>query len=265
MKSPHPIDGSTMRLATFNILHGRSLSDDRVDVERFAAGVRSLGADVLGLQEVDRCQARSGGADLAAVAAEAMGATDYRFAAALAGTPGGTWEAADGSEGSESAAYGVALVSRHPVRSWQVIRLAPVPLKVPRLLLAERTVGVFRDEPRVAVVATVDAPAGPITIVNTHLTFVRWWNGRQLRRLRGGLESSAPPVVLMGDLNLGRARAERLTGMSSLHAEPTFPGHQPRAQLDHILGPEEVRERVLGGRTHALPLSDHRALSVDLG
>ena len=55
-----------MRIATFNILHGRSLDDGRVDVDRLAAAVKSLDADVLGLQEVDRDQPRSFGADLTA-------------------------------------------------------------------------------------------------------------------------------------------------------------------------------------------------------
>ena len=73
-----------MRLATFNILHGRSPADDRVDVDRFAAAVRSLDADVLALQEVDRNQARSANADLTAVAAQVMGAEEHRFVAALA-------------------------------------------------------------------------------------------------------------------------------------------------------------------------------------
>ena len=36
-----------MRLATFNVLHGRSLADDRVDKERFAEAIASLDADVL--------------------------------------------------------------------------------------------------------------------------------------------------------------------------------------------------------------------------
>ncbi len=65
-----------MRLATFNVLHGRSLADDRVDRERFAEAIASLDADVLALQEVDRGQERSHRLDLTAVAAEAMGATD---------------------------------------------------------------------------------------------------------------------------------------------------------------------------------------------
>ena len=83
-----------MRLATFNILHGRNPADDRVDVDRFASAVKSLDADVLALQEVDREQPRSHHTDLTAVAAEAMGAVAHRFVAAIAGTPGATWMAA---------------------------------------------------------------------------------------------------------------------------------------------------------------------------
>ena len=84
-----------MRLATFNILHGRSLEDGEVKIERFAAAVRDLDADVLALQEVDRDQPRSHGADLTLVAAEAMGAIAHRFVATLHGEPG-IWVAATG-------------------------------------------------------------------------------------------------------------------------------------------------------------------------
>ncbi len=83
-----------MRLVTWNVLHGRSPDDGRVDLDRFAAAVRALDPDVLALQEVDRGQDRSHGVDLAAVAAEALGARDHRFAAALVGPPG-AWSAPD--------------------------------------------------------------------------------------------------------------------------------------------------------------------------
>ncbi|MEV6815065.1 endonuclease/exonuclease/phosphatase family protein, partial [Micromonospora sp. NPDC051296] len=52
-----------MRLATFNLLHGRSLTDGLVDPARLAAAVSDLDADVLALQEVDRDQSRSGNLD----------------------------------------------------------------------------------------------------------------------------------------------------------------------------------------------------------
>jgi endonuclease/exonuclease/phosphatase family metal-dependent hydrolase len=61
-----------VRIATFNILSGRSPVDDRVDEDRFRRAVREIDADLLGLQEVDRNQPRSEHADLTAIAAEAM-------------------------------------------------------------------------------------------------------------------------------------------------------------------------------------------------
>lgn len=76
-------------MATVNILNRRSPDDDRVDVERFAAAIHTLDADVLALQEVDQHQPRSRGADPTTVAAAAMGADEHRFVAALTGTPGG--------------------------------------------------------------------------------------------------------------------------------------------------------------------------------
>src|SRR3954463_13704111 len=120
-----------VRIATFNILHGRSLEDGRVDVDRLADAIKRLDADVLGLQEVDRDQPRSFGADLTAVAGEAMGAVDSQFVSALSGTPGGTWMAATGEEQPGSASYGIALLSRLPVVSWRVVRLPALPSRVP--------------------------------------------------------------------------------------------------------------------------------------
>src|ERR1700716_4417768 len=112
-----------MRMATFNILHGRSVHDGNVEPDRLAESIRQLDADVLALQEVDLEQPRSAMADLTAVAAEAMGAISHRFVAAISGTPGATWMAATGREQPGTAAYGIALLSRYPVQSWQVVRL----------------------------------------------------------------------------------------------------------------------------------------------
>ena len=83
-----------MRLASFNVLHGRSLADATVSTDRLAAACASLDADVLGLQEIDRGQARSGGVDQTAAVADAMGAVAWRFEPALIGEPGATWRAA---------------------------------------------------------------------------------------------------------------------------------------------------------------------------
>src|ERR1700761_5299175 len=123
-----------MRMATFNILHGRSVHDGAVHRDRLVEAIRELDPDVLALQEVDLDQPRSGRADLTAVAAEAMGAVSHRFVAAIAGTPGATWMAATGEEHPGTASYGIALLSRFEALTWQVLRLPRIPVKFPMYL-----------------------------------------------------------------------------------------------------------------------------------
>jgi endonuclease/exonuclease/phosphatase family metal-dependent hydrolase len=251
-----------VRVATFNILGGRSPADGRVDEERFARAIRSLDADLLGLQEVDRGQPRSQDADLTAVAADAMGATHHRFVAALSGTPD-RWRAATGEEPPGSPAYGIAFLSRYDVRDWRVVRLPGAPVRVPHRSEGGLLPAWVRDEPRVAVVAEVDAPGGPLRVVTTHLSFLRPWNLRQLRRLMAALPRTGDhPTLLLGDLNLGPRTAHRLTSMTPLVTGPTFPAPTPRLQIDHILtsGPPGPTR----GEVVALAVSDHRALVVDL-
>jgi len=250
-----------VRLATFNILHGRSLERNEVDLDLFAAAVRDLHADVLALQEVDHLQERSHRADLTAVAAEAMGAVDHRFVAALAGSPGATWEAATGEEQPDTAAYGIALLSRHPVSAWQVVRLPVQPVPALMRFPNQRRPTWVRDEPRVAVAATIEGPTGPVTVATTHLSFVRWWNGRQLAQLVRALSGVQGPLLLTGDLNMDAARAARISGMTGLGAHPTFPADHPTEQLDHVLCDRPLRATATARR---LPLSDHLAYVVDI-
>jgi endonuclease/exonuclease/phosphatase family metal-dependent hydrolase len=252
-----------VRIATFNILHGRSLDDGRVDVERLAAAVRDLDADVLALQEVDCDQPRSAMADLTALAAQAMGAVTHRFVAAISGTPGATWMAATGREQPGTAAYGIALLSRYPVHSWQVVRLPRIPVTFPMYLRGPDKVLMVHEEPRAAMVARLDTPLGLLTVANTHLSFVPGWNRLQLRHLVRDLRGFAGPRVLMGDLNMTPPRTRRWVGMRSLGSALTFPSDDPQRQLDHILtdDPTLVADQC---RAPELPISDHRALVVDV-
>ncbi|MCU1655904.1 MAG: Endonuclease/exonuclease/phosphatase [Pseudonocardiales bacterium] len=252
-----------MRLATFNILHGRSVADGRVDVDRFAGAVRELNPDILALQEVDRDQPRSHLADFTSVAGDAMGAVAHRFVAAIAGTPGATWIAATGDEQPGTASYGIALLSRYPVRTWQALRLPGIPFRFPMWLPGPRKVLVVTEEPRAAVLAEVETPIGLVNVVNTHLSFVPGWNRRQLWRLRRDLAAFTGPLVLMGDLNLTPPRVAATTGYASLADAPTFPSDNPRRQLDHILARGPLAP-VAASEARAMRLSDHRALTVDV-
>ncbi|WP_083410225.1 endonuclease/exonuclease/phosphatase family protein [Mycolicibacterium rutilum] len=252
-----------MRMATFNILHGRSVHDGVVHRDRLVESVRELDADILALQEVDLDQPRSGMADLTAVAAEAMGAVSHRFVAAISGTPGATWMAATGHEQPGTAAYGIALLSRYPAESWQVVRLPRIPVRFPMYLPGPNRVQVVNEEPRAAMVGCLDTPLGPMTVANTHLSFVPGWNRMQLRRLVRDMQGFPAPRVLMGDLNMVPETVHRWTRLRPLASGITFPAEQPDRQLDHILT-DDRGLRVERCCTPELPISDHRALVVDV-
>ena len=68
----------------------------------------------------------------------------------------------------------------------------------------------------------------------------------------------------MGDLNLTPPTPEKVTGWQSLAAGPTFPVEEPDRQLDHVLLRGSFAP-VTAVSAPALPLSDHRALTVDIG
>ena len=76
-----------MRLATFNLLNGTSLHDGQVDRTHLEESIALLRPDVVGLQEVDRGQPRSHGADLTAQVADSLHSKHFRFVPALIGTP----------------------------------------------------------------------------------------------------------------------------------------------------------------------------------
>lgn len=253
-----------MRLVTFNVLHGRSIDDGRVDGDRYAAAVAKLDADVLALQEVDRGQVRSGSLDLAAVAAEATGATAWRFLPAAVGTTDGRWRAATAQDGGrDGPAYGVALLSRYPVMGWREMRLPAAPVRSPVLLPGSGGLRLLRDEPRVALVADIETPAGALTVAVTHLSFVPGWNAAQLTGVVRALRGTPGPAVLLGDLNLPGQLPRLLTGWLPLARCATFPSPHPRVQIDHALGLGSLPP-VRWVDVPRLPLSDHRPLVVDL-
>jgi endonuclease/exonuclease/phosphatase family metal-dependent hydrolase len=194
------------------------------------------------------------------VIAEALGASAWRFEAALVGEPGGTWRKATGAEVAEPG-YGIGIVSRLPVEAWHVHRLAAAPVRAPVAVPGGR--GRFLmlpDEPRV-VLAAVLGPV-PLVVATTHLSFVPGWNLVQLRRATRPLAPLAPARLLAGDLNVPGALPARVSGWKALVKAPTFPAPRPRVQIDHVLASGQV-PAVTAVATRATPLSDHLALLVD--
>ena len=253
-----------MRLATWNILHGRSPADGLVDAPRLSGAIEALDADVLALQEVDRGQRRSGLLDLTAVAAEAMGGAEARFVPTLIGEPGpASRPASEADLDALADGYGIALLSRYPVLRWHVLRL-PSSARLPAPLVAAEGGGVtrLRDEPRAVVAATIRTPFGPWSIACTHLSFVRAANVRQLRRTMRWLRTLPGPRVLMGDFNLPAGAVERIAHTRPLTRGATFPAARPLVQIDHVVSAEPLPPaRQL--RLARPPLSDHLPLAVE--
>lgn len=255
-----------MRVATYNVLHGRSVAHGQVRQAELVEAAAGIDADVVGLQEVDRAQERSGGVDQTAAVAHALGAKHWRFVPALHGTPGGEWTAATAGHGDQvdGPAYGVGLVSRLPVTSWHVRRFGPAPVGMPLLVPGRRGLSHVDDEPRVAVAAVLDTSRGPVTVVTTHLSFVPGWNVAQLRVLSRWARELPGPRLLMGDLNLPGVLPRLTTGWAQPARVATYPSWRPRVQFDHVLVDELPHRAVIGFRSMCLSVSDHCALAVDV-
>lgn len=257
-----------MRVATFNLLHGRSLGHGGVEVGDLRAAAAELDADVLGLQEVDRHQERSGVVDQTAEVAAALGAAFWRFVPAVSGTPGtvASWTRSTDDDGTSTTGptYGVGLVSRLPVRSWAVRRFGPAPVGMPLMVPGRRGLTHVPDEPRVAVAAVLDGPAGPMTVVTAHLSFVPGWNVAQLRALSRWAGTLPGPRLLVGDFNLPGPLPRLISRWTQLARVATYPSWRPRVQFDHVLADGIAESAVHDVHSLRLAVSDHCALAVDL-
>jgi endonuclease/exonuclease/phosphatase family metal-dependent hydrolase len=265
--SPSVPEVITLRLATFNLLHGISLRDGSASVDALRDAAKSLDADVVGLQEVDRRQERTGRVDQTEVVADALDARWWRFAAAVRGTPGTEvpWTAAGDDEHDDEPTYGIGLASRLPVLEWHVRRWTPAPVALPLLTPGGRGLMRVPDEPRLALAAVLEAPSGrPFTVVTAHLSFVPGWNGYQLRDVTRWVRDMPAPRFLAGDLNLPGSLPRLLSGWHQLARVPTYPSYAPKIQFDHVLA-QGVEPSVVQ-RVTAMPLgiSDHCALAVDV-
>jgi endonuclease/exonuclease/phosphatase family metal-dependent hydrolase len=170
----------TLRVVSYNIRAGTDLHG-RPNLDRVAALLDSLGAEIVLLQEVDRGTTRSDGVDQLAELQRLTGMRGF-FAAAMD---------FDGGE------YGTALLSRHPIQSSQAVAL---PVRVPAEL-AERYY-----EPRALLSAVVQTPLGPVHVLGTHLDHggQAFFRHPQMFQILAYLAETVPPqvpTIFAGDLN----------------------------------------------------------------
>jgi len=267
-----------MRVATWNLLHGIPLLDP-LNVPSLAEVARSVSADLIGLQEVDRQQLRSNYEHQTKTVADAIGLPYWVYAPAVIGTPGETWEDATDSQihshqhsesENDQPHYGIGLASRYPLTNIEVMRFKPAPLSLPLLVPSDPRPRLMKvsDEPRLAIIADVETPLGLITVANTHLSFVPGYNVKQLRKLTKHLSGRTNPVLIIGDFNLPGKLANLVSRWDSLATLPTYPTFKPRIQFDHIISRGLSDETIKSARESAevmpLAISDHCALVVEI-
>lgn len=235
---------AVLRLATFNVQHGRTPAGP-VDAAVLARTCAALGADVLGLQEVDVGTHRVGRVDLAGEVASATG---------MAVTFGPTRPLGPGR-------YGNALLARGALADVELLDLPsppPMPFKVSQPF---RT----RHEARGAILASVVLSRGVrLSVAVCHLGLVPGEAETQLVAALARLAGRPGPRVLLGDLNLPPEPVQPLVeaaGFTLTGGPPTFPGHQPARRIDHVALAGLVPTAVV---VPAVPVSDHRPLVVEV-
>lgn len=252
-----------MRVGTWNILSGQTpLGVNGVSLRD---AIASLDLDVLGLNEVDHNRARSGYVEQELLAADALDAADWRFAPSYAGPdnarralPGLLLGPRDRAPGS---LYGIALLSRIPVRQWHRLDLGRSAIGLPLLDArgGRRRIAYVEDELHSAIAAEL---SNGWTAIATHLSFVTHTAVTQLLRVRRWARRFGPRVVILGDMNLPRWTMPRRAKWVSIVDRSTYPAWRPTVQFDHILVPQSATTRTL--HLPASPISDHVPIAVEI-
>lgn len=191
-----------LRVASYNI-HRCVGTDGRRDVARVAEVLRQIGADVVGLQEVDSWLLR----------AERSPVDELARSLGMSPIVGPTIRHAHWH-------YGNAVLVRAPA------------LEVRHLDLT-----MYRREPRAAIDLDIAAGGTRIRLISTHLGLLPGERRSQVRRLLGTLHPDEP-VVLMGDINewfaVGRPLRWMHARLGRTPALRTYPAALPMFALDRI-------------------------------
>lgn len=215
-----------LTVMSYNIHHGAG-TDGVLDLERVAVEIERSGAEVVGLQEVDRhWSARSNWVDQAAWLANRLG-MHYEYAANLDLPPL--------NPGEPRRQYGTAVLSKYPIQDFKNTFLPRYPA----------------GEQRGLAVATIIVKGAELRFANTHLTHNN--NAERLEQAQKVVQllgKSHPPTLLLGDLN-ATADAPEIKTMTAVYADTwpevgvgpgyTLSADNPTKRIDYVLHSEHLR------------------------
>ena len=258
----------SLSVATLNLHCGL---DGRGVPYPVTGAIGALAADVVLVQE----NWRPTGADSLARRAALAGGYDHLAELDLVRTtPLRELKIIPGEVPGETGAWGLAVLSRFPVRAYATVALGAAPGDVAGTRMAQ-------------ILEITDEDGAAIRVVNVHLTHRLTHGPAQLRRLLGALRNSATggsgdrargsalPTLIGGDFNMCRPAVYLARGYRPLVRGRTWPAHRPVAQLDHLLatsgvtlatqevcpsvGSDHLPVRALlavAGKQHAGPIAD---------
>lgn len=225
----------TLTVLAYNIHHGEGM-DEVLDLERIAALIRSVDADVVTVQEVDSVAARTNMVDQAKELGRLTGMTPLF----------GSFMPYDGG------AYGMAMLSR-----WEIVE--SVNYRLPD-----------GDEPRTALTAVVASPrtGKHVRVVGIHFYRTEEERLAQAKSLEGQLPDDLP-TILAGDFNSepGTAVINHLSTTWELVEKGedhlTFSSFAPEKEIDFVFSRPRGYFNVAREWLLDEPVaSDHRPVAV---
>jgi endonuclease/exonuclease/phosphatase family metal-dependent hydrolase len=236
-----------IRVMSFNIHHGRGV-DGRLDLTRVAAEARDSGADIVGLQEVDRHWSER--SDLADQAAELARALHMHV------VYGANLDLDPRNPGEPRRQYGNAILSDAPIREW-------------RNTLLPRS---GSSEQRGLLEALVTMRGIPVRVFTTHLQHTSQQERlAQVAAIRKRISTAREPVILTGDLNAGPDTPEidaitqdLVDAWAEAGVGPgyTYSTENPHARIDYVLHSNNVT--TCSAAVLSTAGSDHLPVTADL-
>ncbi|MFS1511301.1 endonuclease/exonuclease/phosphatase family protein [Chengkuizengella sp. SCS-71B] len=156
-----------LEVMTYNIRHAKGL-DGNVDLNRITTVIENSGADIVGLQEVDRFHIRSDMVDQIEDIADRLNMY-WAFVPSLQ---------------FSFMEYGNAILSRFPIINTAMIDL-------------ENDI-----EDRSAILVEIETPLGLIEIINVHFGLTFEEKESQMKQIMLYIQNIEHPIILMGDFNM---------------------------------------------------------------
>ena len=219
-----------MKIVSYNIRFGLGI-DQRYDLERIATEVD--GADIIGLQEVERFWRRSGMVDQPQVLGELLKTYYWAYCPAFDVDASTTNE--DGSVLNRRRQFGQMLLSRWPIRSSRDLVLPQLPASE----LISMTTG--------ALECVIETPHGPLRVYTIHLSALspheRLLQIDTLLEMNKTIERCGAVMMAAGNLS-NPAEAQHIADLDWNNGEPALPKPASTIFLGDFNSTEESSEYI---------------------